>query len=102
MPIKLLLKLFDTMIAPILLYGTEVWLASGKFTFDNSDKTDIERVQTSLLKQYLGVNRSTQNNMVRSEFGRLPLIINAHSRVWNFTKYLNKNPTETLAKKHTI
>ena len=98
MPIKLLLKLFDTMIAPILLYGTEVWLASGKFTFNNWDKTDIERVQTSLLKQYLGVNRSTQNNMIRSEFGRLPLIINAHNRVWNFTKYLNKKPTETLAK----
>ena len=32
MPIQLLLKIYDTMVVPILLYGAEMWVASGKFT----------------------------------------------------------------------
>ena len=32
MPIKLLLKIYDSMVVPILLYGAEVWAASCKFT----------------------------------------------------------------------
>ena len=39
MPIQLLLKIHDTMVVPILLYGAEEWVASGKFTPDKWDKT---------------------------------------------------------------
>lgn len=98
MPVKLVLKLFDSMIAPILLYGTEIWLPAGKFTFDSWDKTEVEQIHTSLLKQYLGLNRSVQNKMVRSEFGRLPLIIDAHTRTWNYIKYLKNKPDGSLVK----
>jgi len=91
MPINILLKLFDTMMVPILLYGAEVWAASGKFTPDKWDKTAIEKQHTSLLKQILGVNRSTQNIAIRAEFGRVPLLLNTHARVWNYIKYLRKN-----------
>ena len=97
MPIKLLLKIFDTMIVPILLYGAEVWVPSGKFTPEKWDKTTIEKQHTSLLKQILGVNTSTQNNTVRAEFGRLPLLVYTHARVWNYIKYL-KNKTDSYAK----
>ena len=90
MPIKLLLKIYDTMVVPILLYGAEVWAASGKFTPDKWDKTEIERQHTCLLKQILGLNRSTPNIVVRAEFGRLPLLLNSHARVWNYIKYLLK------------
>ena len=86
MPIKLLLKIFDTMVVPILLYGAEVWAASSQFTPDKWDKTEIEKQHTSLLKQILGLNRSTPNIAVRAEFGML----NAHVRVWNYLKYLRK------------
>ena len=58
MPIKLLLKIYDTMVVPILLYGAEVWAASSQFTPDKWDKTEIEKQHTSLLKQILGLNRS--------------------------------------------
>ena len=91
MPVKLVLfssNFFDSMIAPILLYGIEIWLPAGKFTFDSWDRTEVEQIHTSLLKQYLGLNRSVQNKMVRSEFGRLPLIIDAHTRTWNYIKYI--------------
>ena len=98
MPIKLLLKIFDTMIVPILLYGAEVWVPSGKFTPEKWDKTAIEKQHTSLLKQILCLNRSTQNNSVRAEFGRLPLLVNTHARVWNYIKYL-KNKKIHVQKK---
>ena len=41
MPIQLLLKIYDTMVVPILLYGAEVWAASCKFTPDKREKTEI-------------------------------------------------------------
>ena len=63
------------MIVLILLYGAEIWVPSGKFT----------------QKQILGLNTSTQNNTVRAEFGRLPLLVYTHARVWNYIKYLKKN-----------
>ena len=96
MPIKLLLKIFDTMIVPILLYGAEVWIPSGKFTPEKWDKTTIEKQHTSLLEQILGLNRSIQNNWVRAEFGRLPLLVNTHARVWNYIKYLKVLMTSFL------
>ena len=102
MPIKLLLKIYDTMVVPILLYGAEVWAASGKFTPDKWDKTAIEKQHTSLLKQILGVNRSTQNIAIRAEFGRLPLLLNSHARVWNYIKYLRKKPDSFVKEAYKI
>jgi len=98
MPIQLLLKIFDTMIVPILLYGAEIWGPCGKYNFDNWDKTDVEKIHTSLLKQILGLNRSTQNIMVRAEFGRLPLIMDIHARTWQYIKYLKNKPPDTYDK----
>ena len=43
MEIKLLLKLFAALIAPDILYGTNACVPAGKFTFDNWDKTEIEK-----------------------------------------------------------
>ena len=99
MPIKLLLKVYDTMILPILLYGIEVWAPSGKFCFEKWEKTSIEQNHTSLLKQVLGLNRSTKNDMVRAEFGRLPLLYNGHLAVWSYLKYVKKKNEQTLVKK---
>ena len=98
MPIPLLLKIFDTMILPILLYGSEIWGPSGKYDFEKWDKNEIEKIHSSLLKQILGLNRSTQNNMVRAEFGRHPLIINIHNRTWQYIKYLKNKDNSAYAK----
>ena len=53
-PIKLLLKIYDTMVVPILIYGAEVWAASCKFNPDIWDKTETGKQHTSLLKLILG------------------------------------------------
>ena len=102
MPIKLLLKIYDTMVVPILLYGAEVWAASSQFTPDKWDKTEIEKQHTSLLKQILGLNRSTPNIAISAEFGRLPLLLNAHARVWNYLKYLRKKTDSCVKDSYKI
>ena len=37
--------------------------------------------------------------MVRAEFGRMPLIMNAHAKVWNHIKYLKKKVEKPLVQK---
>ena len=102
MPIQLLFKIYDTMVVPILLYGAEVCVASGKFTPDKWDKTEIEKQHASLRKQILGLNRSTPNIAVRAEFGRLPLLLNSHVRVWSYIKYLRKKTDSCVKEAYKI
>ena len=67
---KILLKLFDSMICPILLYGCELWEPYLNQEIDNWDANPIEKVHTQFLKRILGVNRSTTNILVRGDLGR--------------------------------
>ena len=70
LPINIALKLFDSLIVPILLYGCEVWGPYEDFDLLKWDKTDIEKVHTQFLKQLLGVNVSTTNIMITAEIGK--------------------------------
>ena len=77
LPLNIAFKLFDTMITPILLYGSKVWRAYEYNTTKKSDewgKLTIETVQTQFIKHLIGVNKSTTNIMVHGETGRYPLI----------------------------
>ena len=73
-PVKTLLKLFDTCIVPILLYGSEAWAPFANQEWKNWEHTPIEQVHTQFLKRILGVNRSTTNALVRAELGRHSLL----------------------------
>ena len=48
-PIKLALKLFNTLIKPILLYGSEVWGPYTDFDYITWEKSIIERTHTQFL-----------------------------------------------------
>ena len=75
--IKSLIKLFDSLICPILLYGSE----------DKWDQNPIERVHTQFMKRILGLNRATSNTLVRGDMGRYSLQSKAISIN---IKYLNQ------------
>jgi hypothetical protein len=64
------LKMFDTIIQPILLYGCEVW------GFSSSPIKIVEKLHLKFLKYILHVKNSTPNFMVYGELGRFPLLIN--------------------------
>ena len=57
------IELFDKLVSPILNYAAEVW---GFF-----QATHIERVHLQFCKRLLGVKKTTQNNFVYGELGRI-------------------------------
>ena len=83
-PPTLALKIFNTQIVPILLYGSEVWGPYMDYDYGNWDKTKTERTQTIFLKRLFGLRYSTTNNMVRGEVGVRPLIVQIITRVISY------------------
>lgn len=69
----MVLDLFDKLISPILNYGCEVWGFHAA--------PDIERVHTKFCKRLLGVKKSTQNDFVYGELGRVPMQIVRFTRI---------------------
>ena len=71
-----LLSLFDTYVSPVLNYCSEIW--------GYMKAQEIEKIHTMFLKRLLCVKRSTSNDMIYSETGRHPLIVN---RKFNMLEY---------------
>ena len=81
-PLKIMLKLFDSCIAPILLYGSEVWAPFMNLHWKQWDTAQIEKIQ--FLKRLLVVNRLTTNVWIRRNI--------------NYIKYIESKDPQTLIK----
>ncbi|CAB3993421.1 Hypothetical predicted protein [Paramuricea clavata] len=95
---KYAIKIFDSIITPILLYNSEVWGTYVKNDFNNWDKSPIEKVHLKFCKIYLAISRKASNIASRAELGKLPLIINVFKRVFKYITHLNSLPQTTIAK----
>ncbi|XP_048575691.1 uncharacterized protein LOC5516904 isoform X3 [Nematostella vectensis] len=73
-------RLFDCLIKPILLYGSEIW---GVDEIKN-EHDPIELVHAKFCKFILGVGKYAPNIGCRAELGRYPLSIDAKLRVLSF------------------
>ena len=93
--IKSQIKLFDSLICPILFYGSEVWERFVNQSDDKWDNSEIEKVHTQFLKIILGVNRSTSNIMVRADLGRYPLRSRILSRNIRYLKQIKQKEDKT-------
>ena len=76
LPFSTMFKLFDTCVAPILLYGAEVW------GFENFDM--LERVHTKFCKIIAKKSKFTHNSTIYGEMGRKPMVMLAKLRMINF------------------
>ncbi|MEE6528254.1 hypothetical protein FKM82_030350 [Ascaphus truei] len=88
-PIRIWEKIFNSIITPILLYGSEVW---GPVTYPDSTKWDTsptEILHLEFCKHLLQVHRSTSNNACRAELGRFPLLLTVQKRALTFWAHLN-------------
>ena len=84
LPTDIMLKLFDSCVAPILLYGCEVW------GYENTDI--IEKVHTKFCKFIFGVSKLSHNMPIYGELGRYPLSITIKQRmVCYWTRILKSN-----------
>jgi len=91
-PIDLQLKLFDAMVEPILLYGSEIW------GYENIKI--IEQVHLQFCKRILKVRTTTPNFMVYGELGRFPLEIKVKMRMVSYWNKLLQN--EKLSSSRSI
>ena len=84
------LKLFDSLILPILNYGSEIW------SFSKSQ--DAERIHLKFLKQILGVRKQTCNLAVYGELGRVPLSVLHKTRVLKYWFKILSTPQSLIYK----
>ena len=91
-------KIFNSLILPILTYGSEVWGVYSNWNFDKWDKSPIEKVHLRFCKYFLGVNSKASNVASRSELGRLPLLISIFSRTLKYITHVTNLPENSIAK----
>ena len=73
MDIETKLQLFDSIVTPILLYGSEVW------GFENI--SNVEKIQIRFYKLLLGLNGSVSNVVTFGELGKFPLRVLCKERI---------------------
>ena len=77
-------ELFDKMVVPILIYGSEVW--------GYQQYSTIERVHYRFCKYLLNVSSNTHNSAVLGECGRQPIFIKCYVKVISYwIKLLHMN-----------
>jgi len=106
---SLSIKLFDSLIKPILLYGSQFWaplLAPQQLLgltdpnlgtyFKAHSEMGGERVQLRFAKWILGVNKKTTNVFTWGELGRFPLLFSALEQAQVYFKRVMMAPQGTL------
>ena len=76
--IHIMLDLFDSIVAPILLYGSEIW------GHEDTLVHTVEKVHLKFCKYLLKLNKSTPSYMIYGELGRMPLQTKIQNRVIGF------------------
>lgn len=83
-PCRLLEKLFDSLVTPILTYGSEVWGVDS--TFKDSDP--FEKLHIKFIKEILGIHCKASNDGCRAELNRTPLKSKILFSIFNFMNHI--------------
>ena len=76
LPVDIQCNLFDNLVMPILLYGSEIW--------GHTNVKQIEMFYKKFLKSLLQVKRNTGNCMVYGELGKFGVLSTIEKRMVNF------------------
>ena len=104
---RVITKLFDILIAPILTYNSEVW---GCFGWRRNDirnlkrhlfnhRLTFEKLQSLMCKMVLGVKRHVSGVSAKAELGRYPLMGQIIKRIFSYWQHVIKAPTCSLLHK---
>ena len=85
LPVKLAIQIFNSQIAPIILYGSEVWGPFVDNNFSSWDKNSVERGHTRYLTRILVCSYNTSNIMTTGEIGVSPLLVQVIKRLVLYT-----------------
>lgn len=100
--VKVMIKLFDTMVKPIALYGNEIWSIYGwkynKYksihSYLMSQKHQFEKLHSRFCKQSIGVDKYSPDVLAKAELGRYPImsdIVQNSFRYWHHLLTLDQN-----------
>ena len=101
---KVLLKLFESTITPILLYGCEIW---GIFGWKKQTDKDIfkylmnpthcfEKLQAKMCKNILGISKYTPENIVKAELGVYPLMGKIIKQILSYWQHVLSIPANSI------
>jgi hypothetical protein len=96
------LKLFDQLVKPIALYGSELWGAdllktsSLKSLIESMEKPTCEKLNISLCRFVLGVHKKSQITAIRGELGRAPLAVDIVASILKYKEYLSSKEQDSL------
>ena len=103
-PVRIFLKLFDSMTRPVLLYNCKIWgayimkISSFPSFREKVFQTGLlcEKVQIKMCKMILGGKTKATNSAVRAELGRFPLHITIFSTTLKYLFHLLNDHNENL------
>ena len=98
LPHRLVFKIFDATVLPILTYGGEVWGVSKHTNFKKWDQSPTEKIHLKFCKHYLELNHKASNSATRSELGRLPIQITLIKKSLKYYSYLCGKNQNTIVK----
>lgn len=98
-PLELSSKLFDSLLRPIITYGSEVWIADYSINLKNIDLLPPEKLHHKFCKAVLGINRYSSNLASRCEMGRIPVIFFILKIMFKFYERLKLLPSNRLLSK---
>ncbi len=96
------LRLFDQLIKPIALYGSEIWghetisTKNPEKFLDSLSNPVCEKLNLSLCRFALGLHRKTQISATRGELGRLPLGIDIVANMITHHDYLKSKDEASI------
>jgi hypothetical protein len=82
--VKNWLNLYDSIISPIMTYGSEIWISDFIIKLDNIHVLPFEKAQTMMLKNILGVHGKTSNLVLHAELGLFPLCFKAFKLMFRY------------------
>ena len=105
------LKLFDQMIKPICLYGSEIWAnptyrndqcPNNNKIWTSLEKLPVEKLYIRYCKFTLGVHSKASNYAVLGELGRYPLYIDVIVHMFNFYLHMKGGESNNCFLQHAL
>ena len=98
-PSELSSKLFDSLIRPVVTYGSEIWIADYSINLNNVDLLPPEKLHHKFCKSVLCINRNSSNLASQCEMGHAPIVLFVIKLVFKYYERLRTLPKHRLLSK---
>ena len=85
------IKLFNSLVSPVLEYGSEVWASS-------LNLAQLDKLQIKFIKRLLHVRQQTTNLACLCEVGEMPLSLKISQRIVKFYLRIKELPSDNIVK----